>query len=97
MENPEPMENHVITLSHALDVDTGRTDLLEMGRVDGIAYNETIWSARFVEDRAYIVTFENMDPLWTIDLSNPTAPRIMGELEVPGVSTYIHPLSDNAI
>ena len=54
-----------------------------MGRVDGIAYNETIWSARFVEDRAYIVTFENMDPLWTIDLSNPTSPTIMGELKVP--------------
>ena len=97
MENPEPMENHVITLSHALDVDSGKTRLLEMGRVDGIAYNETIWSARFVEDRAYIVTFENMDPLWTIDLTNPTSPRIMGELEVPGVSTYIHPLSDDAI
>ena len=97
MENPAPMENHVITLSHALDVDTGKTRLLEMGRVDGIAYNETIWSARFVEDRAYIVTFENMDPLWTIDLSNPTSPAIMGELKVPGVSTYIHPLSDEAI
>ena len=97
MANPEPMENHVITLSHALDVDTGKTRLLEMGRVDGIAYNETIWSARFVEDRAYIVTFENMDPLWTIDLSNPTSPTIMGELKVPGVSTYIHPLSDDAI
>ena len=97
MANPEPMENHVITLSHALDVDTGKTRLLEMGRVDGIAYNETIWSARFVEDGAYIVTFENMDPLWTIDLSNPTSPTIMGELKVPGVSTYIHPLSDNAI
>ena len=97
MENPAPMENHVITLSHALDVDTGKTRLLEMGRVDGIAYNETIWSARFVEDRAYIVTFENMDPLWTIDLSNPTSPTIMGELKVPGVSTYIHPLSDDAI
>ena len=97
MQNPAPMENHVITLSHALDVDTGKTRLLEMGRVDGIAYNETIWSARFVEDRAYIVTFENMDPLWTIDLSNPTSPTIMGELKVPGVSTYIHPLSDDAI
>ena len=97
MENPVPMENHVITLSHALDTDTGKTRLLEMGRVDGIAYNETIWSARFVEDRAYIVTFENMDPLWTIDLSNPTSPTIMGELKVPGVSTYIHPLSDDAI
>jgi len=97
MEDPEPMESHVITLSHALDLETGQTDLLEMGRVDEIAYNETIWSARFVEDRAYIVTFQNMDPLWTIDLSNPTNPQIMGELEVPGVSTYIHPLSDDAI
>ncbi len=97
MDDPEPMESHVITLSHALDLETGQTDLLEMGRVDGIAYNETIWSARFVQDRAYIVTFQNMDPLWTIDLSNPTSPQIMGELEVPGVSTYIHPLSDAAI
>jgi uncharacterized secreted protein with C-terminal beta-propeller domain len=97
MENPEPMESHVITMSHALDLESGQEHLLEMGRVDGIAYNETIWSARFVEDRAYLVTFQNMDPLWTIDLTNPTNPQIMGELEVPGVSTYIHPLSDDAI
>ena len=97
MANPEPMENHVITLSHATDPQSENVRLLEIGRVDGIAYNETIWSARFVEDRAYIVTFENMDPLWTIDLSDPTNPTIMGELEVPGVSTYIHPLSDDAI
>ena len=97
MENPEPMESHVITMSHALDLESGQERLLEMGRVDGIAYNETIWSARFVEDRAYLVTFQNMDPLWTIDLTNPTNPQIMGELEVPGVSTYIHPLSDDAI
>ena len=97
MTNPEPMENHVITLSHETDPQSENVRLLEIGRVDGIAYNETIWSARFVEDRAYIVTFENMDPLWTIDLSDPTNPTIMGELEVPGVSTYIHPLSDDAI
>ncbi len=97
MSNPEPMENHVITLALALDAESGKTSLLEMGRIDGIAYNETIWSARFVGDRAYIVTFENIDPLWTIDLSNPTSPTIMGELKVPGVSTYIHPLSDDAI
>lgn len=97
MSNPEPMESHIITLSHSQDIETGQKTLSELGRVDGIAYNETIWSARFVEDRAYIVTFENMDPLWTIDLSNQSNPRIMGELEVPGVSTYIHPLSDDAI
>ncbi|DAC28139.1 MAG TPA: hypothetical protein D7H99_03060, partial [Candidatus Poseidoniales archaeon] len=51
----------------------------------------------FVEDRAYIVTFENMDPLWTIDLSDPTNPTVMGELKIPGVSTYIHPLSNNTL
>ena len=97
MENPEPMESHVVTFGHALDIETGQMSLLELGRIDGIAYNESIWSARFVEDRAYIVTFENIDPLWTIDLSDPSNPQIMGELKVPGVSTYIHPLSDDAI
>ena len=97
MDNPEPMQSHVVTFGHAFDMDSGKHSLEELGRVDGIAYNESIWSARFVEDRAYIVTFENMDPLWTINLSDPTDPQIMGELEVPGVSTYIHPLSDDAI
>ena len=97
MEDPEPMQSHVVTFGHSMDLETGQHSLTELGRVDGIAYNESIWSARFVGDRAYIVTFENMDPLWTIDLSDPTEPRIMGELEVPGVSTYIHPLSDDTI
>ncbi len=97
MEDPEPMQSHVVTFGHSMDLETGQHTLTELGRVDGIAYNESIWSARFVGDRAYIVTFENMDPLWTIDLSDPTEPRIMGELEVPGVSTYIHPLSDDTI
>jgi len=97
MENPEPMQSQVVTLGHSYDIDTGQHSIDELGRVDGIAYNESIWSARFVEDRAYIVTFENIDPLWTIDLSDPTNPTIMGELKVPGVSTYIHPLSDDAI
>ena len=97
MDNPEPMQNHVITLKNELVPELGNNALVEKGRVDGIAYNETIWSARFVEDRAYIVTFRNMDPLWTIDLSDYENPKIMGELEVPGVSTYIHPLSDDAL
>ena len=97
MSDPEPMESHVVTFSHTVDISTGEQQLTEIGRVDGIAQNETIWSARFVEDRAYLVTFRNMDPLWTIDLSDATNPRVMGELEVPGVSTYIHPLSSDAI
>ena len=63
--------------------------LIQVGIVENIAPNETIWSARFIGDRGYLVTFENIDPLWVIDLSNPFNPVILGELEVPGVSTYI--------
>ena len=76
-----------------MDVDTGKQVLVEAGRVDGIAPGERIWSARFDGDRAYIVTFEQIDPLWVIDVADETNPTILGELKVPGVSTYIHPLS----
>ena len=97
MEDPEPMSSSVITLVRGVDPQTDQQILLEYGRLDGIAEGERIWSARFVGDRAYIVTFEQIDPLWTIDLSNPTSPTILGELEVPGVSTYIHPLHDEML
>ena len=93
MNNPEPMENHVVVLQP--NETTSKLD--EIGRIDGIALDERIWSARFVGERAYIVTFRQIDPLWTIDLSDPTNPTIMGELEVPGVSTYIHPLDENNV
>ncbi|MBS72384.1 MAG: hypothetical protein CMO20_05475 [Thermoplasmata archaeon] len=69
--------------------------LLQIGHVGGIAPGETIWSSRFIGEKGYLVTFRNIDPLWTIDLSDPTNPQVIGELEVPGVSTYIHPLSDD--
>ena len=93
MSDPTPMENHVIILQP----DESTSTLNEIGRLDGIALDERIWSARFTEERAYIVTFRQIDPLWTIDLSDPTNPTIMGELEVPGVSTYIHPLDENNV
>ena len=93
LENPEPMSSQLVTLGRSVDLDTQRQVLVETGRVDGIAPGERIWSARFDGDRAYLVTFEQIDPLWVIDISNATDPVILGELEVPGVSTYIHPLS----
>ena len=80
--------NHVTVLR-----DDGEGTLETIGHLGDIAPGERIWSARFVADKAYLVTFRNMDPLWTIDLSDSTNPTVMGELEVPGVSTYIHPLS----
>jgi len=93
MEDPEPMSSQVVTLVRSIDVETEKQVLVEAGRVDGIAPGERIWSARYDGDRAYIVTFEQIDPLWVIDMSDPSEPTILGELKVPGVSTYIHPLS----
>jgi hypothetical protein len=56
---------------------------------------EDIYAVRFYGDKAYIVTFERIDPLYVLDLANPTAPQIAGELELPGFSTYLHPVGDN--
>jgi hypothetical protein len=52
---------------------------------------------RFMQDRAYIVTFEKVDPLYVIDLSNPSQPSIAGELEIPGYSDYLHPIGNDLL
>ena len=75
--------------------DYGGGYLDQIGYIGGIAEGETIWSARFVGDRGYLVTFMNIDPLWVLDLSDPYEPVILGELHVPGVSTYIHPIDED--
>lgn len=56
---------------------------------------EDIFGVRFNGDKAYVVTFERKDPLYVIDLANPLDPEIAGQLEVPGFSTYLHPIGDN--
>ena len=91
-------ENHVFVLEqviHAAGSTAQSTELNVVGHVGGIAVGERIWSSRFVGDRGYLVTFRNIDPLWTLDLSDPANPQVIGELEVPGVSTYIHPLDED--
>lgn len=56
---------------------------------------EDIYAVRFVQERAYIVTFRQIDPLYVLDLTNPLTPSIEGELELPGFSTYLHPIDEN--
>ncbi|BDX08336.1 beta-propeller domain-containing protein [Planctobacterium marinum] len=56
--------------------------------------NEDIFAVRFIQDRAYIVTFERVDPLYVIDLADNTAPFVAGALEIPGFSSYLHPLEN---
>ncbi len=86
-ENPPEMENHVYVLG-------GKDALYEKGHVSGMGIGERIWSSRFVGDKAYVVTFRQIDPLYTVDLSDPFNPEIIGELKIEGVSTYIHPMDD---
>jgi hypothetical protein len=70
--------------------------LVPTGAVGGIAPGERLWSVRFTDARAYIVTFHAMDPLWVVDLTG-SAPEVVGELHVAGVSTYVHPVGDDRL
>ena len=73
----------------------GSNEVTSLGALRGLAPGETIYSTRFLGDRAYMVTFRQMDPLFAIDLSNPSSPALLGELEIPGFSEYMHPLEDD--
>lgn len=84
----EKTENRLYVLDENLE---------EIGRIDNIAVGEKIYAVRFIEKVAYVVTFEQVDPLFVIDLSNPRKPEIKGELKIPGYSSYLHPYDENHI
>ena len=67
------------------------------GKVEGLAKGESIKSARFIGNMAYVVTFRQTDPLFVIDLSDPENPTVKGELKIPGFSEYLHPITKNLI
>lgn len=66
-----------------------------VGGVEKLAPGERIYSVRFMQDRAYLVTFKQVDPLFVIDLSQPSKPSVLGELKIPGFSNYLHPYDEN--
>lgn len=72
-------------------------DLGISGKLEEIAPDESIYSTRFIGNRLYMVTFKRIDPLFVIDLSDPTNPKILGELKIPGFSDYLHPYDENHI
>ena len=72
-------------------------DLETVGSVEGLAKGEQIYSTRFMGDRCYLVTFKITDPLFTIDLSDPENPEVLGALKIPGFSTYLHPYDENIL
>jgi inhibitor of cysteine peptidase len=66
-------------------------------KLENAEVRETIQSVRFMGDKAYIVTFQQKDPFFVLDMSNPTAPRVAGKLEIPGFSSYLHPYDENHV
>lgn len=71
--------------------------LVRIGLVDGLGETEQIYSVRFMGNVGYVVTFRQTDPLYTLDLSNPRDPEVVGELKIPGYSAYLHPLGDGLL
>lgn len=84
-------ENHIFCLEKQ------NADLEIIGRLEGLAPGERLYASRFIGDNGFLVTFVEVDPLFTLDLSDPRNPVVAGELKVPGVSTYIHPVGDHLL
>lgn len=78
-------------------LDTSGATLDEVGRLTGLAPGEQLYAARFIGDKAYLVTFLQTDPLFAIDLSSPTAPALEGELVIPGFSNYLQSVGDGLL
>ncbi len=72
-------------------------NLQQISQIENIAPGESIYAARFMGDRGYLVTFVQVDPLFTVDLSDPYNPKILGELKIPGYSEYLHPYDEDHI
>ncbi len=86
-----PRENAVVVLEER------GAELVEIGRVAAMGIKEQIRSVRWFDDLAVVVTFRQVDPLYTVDLSDPASPRVVGELKIPGFSAYLHPLGGDLL
>jgi len=83
-----PSKNNIFVLNENLE---------QVSSIEGIAEGEQIYSARFLGDKAYLVTFRKTDPFFTIDMSDPYNPEILGYLKIPGYSSYLHPYDETHI
>ena len=84
-------ESHLTTLRPAAG------GLVQAGRVGGLGKGERVYAVRMIGDTGYVVTFRQIDPLYTLDLADPERPRVLGELKIPGYSAYLHPIGDDLL
>ncbi|MGB0590591.1 MAG: beta-propeller domain-containing protein [Myxococcota bacterium] len=87
--NDDASESHVTVLGEADGV------LTQLGHVGGLGKGEQIYSVRFMGERGYVVTFRQIDPLYVLDLRDPSTPKVTGELKIPGFSSYMHPMDES--
>ncbi len=92
--SPDGNQNSESYLTVLKDTDDGLT---EVGRVGNLGKGERIYAVRFLNDLATVVTFRQTDPLYTIDLSQPEQPRVLGELKILGYSAYLHPVGSSLL
>ncbi|MFD2672543.1 beta-propeller domain-containing protein [Marinicrinis sediminis] len=83
--NQNTSKNHVFVLN---------PNLQQVGSVEDLAPGERIYSVRFMGEKAYVVTFKQVDPLFVLDMANPASPKVLGELKIPGYSDYLHPYDE---
>lgn len=76
---------------------TSSSKMEVVGEVNGMGVGERIYAARFIKEVAYVVTFRQVDPFYTLDLTDPRSPQVVGELKIPGFSNYLHPVSDDLV
>lgn len=76
---------------------SGTKALIVAGNVGGLGKGERIYAVRYIEDKAYIVTFRRVDPLYIVDLSDVYRLRVTGELKIPGYSAYLHPIGNGRL
>jgi uncharacterized secreted protein with C-terminal beta-propeller domain len=83
--------------SHVTVLETQGARLERIGQVSGLGRSERIYAVRFIGDRGYVVTFRQIDPLYTLDLSDPRQPKVRGELKILGYSAYLHPVGEHEL
>jgi uncharacterized secreted protein with C-terminal beta-propeller domain len=89
--SPRESESFVSVLAER----SGR--LVELGSVGGLGRGERVYAVRFIGDAGFVVTFRQVDPLYTIDLHNPAEPTVLGTLELRGYSAYLHPVGNDLL
>ena len=87
-EYGEKQSNSIYVLSDKLET---------VGKITDLAPDERIYSVRFMGEKGYVVTYKQVDPLFALDLKDPTNPKVTGELKIPGFSEYLHPYSDGLL